>query len=230
MKNKTKGTIAGVAAIALLASGTTFALWNDSVNVDGGVITAGNLDVAIVEPAKDDSVWKDISIDRTDKDHKIVNLDDFRIVPGDTIQGTFGIDAALQGENLVANLGLSLAGAPVGELLSADKGVSITYTLLDNAGKPVQGAENIVAGTTSTVKFAASDNAQKGTLLTLGPALDGVADYKVVVTAHFVNYGVTQKQDKVTKSVLLKDLGVTLEQTRAVGDGGFSAPATTVVP
>ena len=103
MNNKTKGAIAGIAGIALLAGGTTFALWNDGVNVDGGIITAGNLDVATVGTTQ----WVDTSANRTDAGHTI-DLNDFKIVPGDTIQGTFGIAAALQGDNLVANLGLSL--------------------------------------------------------------------------------------------------------------------------
>ena len=106
MNNKTKGAIAGIAGIALLAGGTTFALWNDSANLNGGTITAGNLDVAPLPrrqaPASGWTFRRPHGQQAT-----TIDLDSFKIVPGDTIEGTFGIDAALQGENLVANLGLS---------------------------------------------------------------------------------------------------------------------------
>ena len=48
MNNKTKGLVAGLAGAAVLAGGSTFALWSDSDSVDGGAITAGNLDVAAI--------------------------------------------------------------------------------------------------------------------------------------------------------------------------------------
>lgn len=44
MKKLTKGTIAaGVGVALLLGGGTTLAYWNDSVNMAGSTIQAGNL-------------------------------------------------------------------------------------------------------------------------------------------------------------------------------------------
>lgn len=219
MNNKTKGAIAGIAGIALLAGGTTFALWNDDVNVDGGIITAGNLDVATVGTTQ----WVDTSADRTDKDHNI-DLTEFKIVPGDTIQGTFGIAAALQGDNLVANLGLSLAGNAEGGLLADVKGVSVKYSLVNADTKAVL-AENIALGTSAEVAFAAEDNkgnAATGSkvLPTLPTELPIAANLNVVVTATFDKDTDEQLRTKATAD--LQDLGVTLKQTRTVDGGGFN--------
>ncbi|MFJ6417632.1 alternate-type signal peptide domain-containing protein [Paeniglutamicibacter sp. NPDC091659] len=218
MNNKTKGAIAGIAGIALLAGGTTFALWNDDVNVDGGIITAGNLDVATVGTTQ----WVDTSADRTDKDHNI-DLTEFKIVPGDTIQGTFGIAAALQGDNLVADLGLSLAGNAEGGLLADAKGVTVKYSLVNAAtGVAVPGAKDIELGTPAKVAFAAADNtgnvAPSAVLPTLPAALPTAANLNVVVTATFDEDTDEQLRTKATAD--LQDLGVTLEQTRTATTGG----------
>ncbi|MGL3806854.1 alternate-type signal peptide domain-containing protein [Paeniglutamicibacter sp. R2-26] len=220
MNNKTKGAIAGIAGIALLAGGTTFALWNDSANINGGQITSGNLDVAIVAPEEGTSTWNDVSADRTDNSHAI-DLDTFRIVPGDTIQGTFNIDAALEGDNLVAKLGLMAKGTAAGELLAtADKkGVAITYSLVDSNGAPVAGATDIALGQEATVAFASADNSNNvAALPTLGKSLDGTADYSVVVTATFDK--TTDARTNTQASALLSGLGVTLTQDRTAGTGG----------
>lgn len=218
MNNKTKGTIAGAAAIALLAGGTTFALWSDDAPVDGGIITSGNLEVATTG-----TTWVDLSTDRTDKGHSI-NLAAFKIVPGDTIQGTFGIDGALEGDNLVANLGLTLAGAAEGDLLADAKGVTVTYSLVNTDGSAVAGATDIALGTEATVAFASADNSKNvAPLPTLPKELDGTADYNVVVTAVFDE--TTGEDTRVQATADLQDLGVTLKQTRAKGGptgfGGF---------
>lgn len=216
MNNKTKGAIAGIAGIALLAGGTTFALWNDDASIAGGVITAGNLEVATVGTA----TWKDISADRTDANHTIASLAAFKIIPGDTIEGTFGIDAALQGDNMVANLGLALDGlSPEGSLLADPSVVEISYSLVKADGTAVASATDIALGTPASVKFASADNSNNvAALPTLPAALNGVADYKVVVNVHFLN--ATSARDRVQATADLQDLGVTLEQDRTAGIGG----------
>lgn len=220
MNNKTKGAIAGIAGIALLAGGTTFALWNGSADLNGGTITAGNLDVAVVAPAKGDSVWKDVSGDRTDNSHNI-DLTSFKIVPGDTIEGTFGIDAALEGENLVANLGLSAEGNATGELLATaeKKGVTVTYSLVKADGGAVKGATDIALGTVAPIAFTSIDNKNNvAELPTLGATLDKAVDYKVVVKAAFDR--TVDKRDLVGAKAVLSGLGVNLEQTRTATTGG----------
>lgn len=215
MNNKTKGTIAGAAAIALLASGTTFALWNQSADVAGGTITAGNLEVASTGAG----TWVDLSTDRTDAGHAIADLNDFKIVPGDTIAGTFGIDGALEGDNLVATLGLTLAGAEAGGLLADTKGVKVTYSLVKADGTAVTGATNLALGTPASVAFASADNSNNvAALPTLPTALDAVADYNVVVKAVFD--ATTDERTRVQATADLQELGVSLVQTRTAATGG----------
>lgn len=116
MNKKTTGFVAGVAGAALLMGGTTFALWSDSADVDGAQITAGNLDVEASEWA-----WQDVSGDRTDKPHDI-DLNEFKIIPGDTVAGMLGVDLSLEGDNMAARIQLTdHDGAPI---TSADDLVS----------------------------------------------------------------------------------------------------------
>ena len=213
MKRSVKGLLAASAGVAVIATGATFALWSDSSTTDGGVITSGVLDVDY--PGAVD--WLDVSADRLDAGHSIV-LDDFRISPGDTIQGDLGIDAALEGENVVATLSLSTDAAPSGALLAADDGVVVTYTLLDAAGDPVAAVTNVPFGTASTVTFAASDNGAAGALPTLPAALDSVNDYTVRVTATFD--ATTPDQVRQAAQADLQNLVVNLAQTRTAGAGG----------
>ena len=118
MQKKTKGLVAGAAGVALMLSGTTLALWSDSEEVNGAELTAGNLDISAT-----DAKWKDVSDDRSDNSHGI-DLSDFKIIPGDTIQGTFKVTLDLEGENMAAKVQyLTGQGAPisdVSDLVSGD--------------------------------------------------------------------------------------------------------------
>lgn len=98
MQKKTKGLVAGAAGVALMLSGTTLALWSDSEEVNGAELTAGNLDISAT-----DAKWKDVSDDRSDNSHDI-DLSKFKIIPGDTIQGTFDVTLDLEGENMAAKV------------------------------------------------------------------------------------------------------------------------------
>lgn len=209
MDTKTKGAIAGVAGIALLAGGTTFALWTDEADVDGGIITAGNLDVALLDEVK----WTDMTADRDDHGHTI-DLTTFKIVPGDTIHGTFPIDAALQGDNLTADLGITLGGSvdDAAGLLAGDN-VTVTYTVLHANGTPVSGLSNIELGTEATLPLRASDNTEDRNRTSLPAELDDEADLEVVVAVTFS--GATKGQELVQTKADLQELGVTLTQTRA---------------
>ncbi|UZN02238.1 alternate-type signal peptide domain-containing protein [Cellulomonas sp. S1-8] len=145
MKNKTKGLIAGVAGIALLTGGSTFALWTASSTVAGGTITNGNLAIAAVGTPG----WKDVSTDRADRGtagHDI-SLATWRMVPGDVAEGTYGFQVALEGDNLVANVGVDTT---VGTLPT---GMSVTYDVVSATGTVL--ANDIALGTDSAVRFAA---------------------------------------------------------------------------
>lgn len=211
MKKNVKSLIGITVGGALLASGATFALWSDSDDVQGGTITSGNLDVETVgTPA-----WMDVSPDRTDAPHSI-NLSTFKIVPGDTVEGTFGLDLALEGDNMVAEFDVGGAGA-TGDLIANTEGVTVTYSVFDDAGDPVTGAQDIALGTTAVVNFASADNPVAG-LPTLPATTDGVADYTVVVTAAFDEN--TPDRVRVQATADLQDLSAGLTQIRTPGAGG----------
>lgn len=201
MNKKTTGIIAGAAGAALLLAGSTFALWSDSGKAPGGVITSGNLDVDVVS-----TQWKDVSADRADSPHDI-DLAKFKIVPGDTIQGEYAVDAGLEGDNLVANLALKNGGALTGALKSGL--VDVEYTVLD-------ADRNEVATGSSTgvdVTLASSDNSAPGTLAKLPSATDGTSDFTVVVSVTFDQS--TSDRDLVQAQAELAGSSIQLKQVRA---------------
>lgn len=195
MKNRTKGAVAGVAGVALLAGGTTFALWSDSADLDGGTITNGNLDVAALQ-----TTWKDVSYDRADSPHDI-DLATWQMVPGDTIEGTQGFDVALDGDNLVADLTLADTGAS-----TLAPGVTVEYQVVQ--GDQVLGTAPL--GTPVPVELQSIDNPDELGRTEVGETLDGVADLSVVVRVSFD----ADNRDQVLETSTLSGLSVTLEQIR----------------
>jgi len=210
MNKKTKGILAGVAGIALLTGGATFATWSDSASQNGGTITSGNLDVAAVgTPA-----WYDVSADRTDganltgalagyNGHAIDST--WRIVPGDTAVAAFGFAVALQGDNLAANIDLSDVDALVGA------GATVDYKVLDASGADVTPATGTI------VRLRAADAATDlGGAAVTRTALTGTettADVTVVVSVTFP--GSTANRTNVQTQVAdLTDVSVGLSQVR----------------
>jgi alternate signal-mediated exported protein len=204
MNNKTKGVIAGIAGITLLAGGSTFALWSDSDAAAGGTIVNGDLDVKALGAL----AWQDVSGDRTDSAHDI-DLATWKMVPGDTITGTQALDVALLGDNLSAELSLSKGTA---DTLPA--GVTVTYDVTDGVG-------NVIAtGTTGTgvgsviVDLQSPDNANPDPdFTTVGSALDTDADLKVVVR---VTFDASARVSTLATSTLT-GLSVNLTQVRNAG-------------
>ena len=215
MKSSLKGFLASAAGVAVLATGATFALWSDSSTVDGGVLTSGTLDVEFLgEP-----IWADTSIDRLDVAH-MIDLDLFETIPGDTLSGAFVLDTALSGDNVVADLTVGTSEDASGALLAAVEGVTLTYSLIGADGEIVENVQDVELGTVTTLTFAASDNTAAGSTPTIGPALDSVPDYLVVINAVFDS----DTPDQVSQNVQadLKNLVVSLNQTRTAGSGaGF---------
>ena len=211
MQKKTAGVVAGVAGAALLMGGTTFALWSDSADVDGATITAGNLDVAVVpdETSGSSWSWSDISADRTDSPHTIANLADFRIIPGDTIQGTIALDVALEGENMVANLGFTPGAVTDASLNNLDIDLDV-YSDSDLSAP-------VALGPGDTIQLASADNGAPGSLSTVPATLDDTGDLYVVVTVTFP--ASTADQDLVQTAVSLADSTITLDQVRTDAEG-----------
>lgn len=217
MNNKTKGAIAAVAALALLAGGSTFALWNASITAEGGTITAGNLHVALLgEPT-----WEDRSYDSDPEDWQI-EVSSFHMAPGDTIKGTYEIDAALQGESMLADLTLTVDGAPVSHGEDLFDGLEITYTVLDAKYSPIGELTSLQLGTPGQLTLRPAENGDgdgDGTRRdpsTLPPDLNDELDFTVIVTAGLPRG--TEDRKLTQSQMLLEDLSVQLKQSRAPYD------------
>lgn len=194
MRNKTKGVIAGIAGIALLTGGSTFALWSADAPLAGGTITNGDLDVAAIGTL----AWRDVSADRTPQD---ITLADWRMVPGDTLQGTQGLDVVLVGDNLVADLALTDTGSTLPTGVAVEYDVVVGGTVLATA--PL--------GQSASIELQSADNPDAAGRVVVGSTLDGVADVTVVVRVTFD----ADNQDEVLATTTLSGLAVSLtQQTR----------------
>lgn len=100
---------------ALLLGGSTFALWSANDTFAGGTITAGDLAVNAVT----DTTFWDVTAGRTDATETLpgtdgerlghaIQIDDWRMVPGDTVAANLAAAVTLEGDNMVGRL--SLAG------------------------------------------------------------------------------------------------------------------------
>lgn len=209
MRNATKGFLAGAAGVGLLLGGSTFALWSDNDTVDGAKITAGNLAVKV-----DRAHWRDISDDRTDNSHRI-HLRNFKIIPGDEIQGEYKVNVGLTGDNMVAELSLAQKGKTAGGALA--DGLDITYEVLDKDGNVLVTSGNEGA----RIALASRDNTNRAaTAIVVGPEARGrSADFTVRVTVEFDED--TENQDLVKAHAWLKDADLELEQVRT-GEYGFT--------
>lgn len=199
MKKSTAGIVAAVAGGALLLGGSTFALWSDSAKEEGGKITAGNLDVNLVS-----TNWQDVSGTTA----KTINLDTFKIVPGDTIKGSFEVDLALQGDNLNTELRLSESEALKGAL--AGGLIDVKYEVKDAATGSVIATNN---GTPSVeLRLAPGANTFSGTTVNIPAALGGTSEFLVDVTVTFDPE--TSERDLTETTATLASTGLELVQVR----------------
>lgn len=103
----------------MLLGGPTYALWDAQSNVSSGTITNGNFDVLASELS-----WFDFSTDRADATIPVglnghpIDLATWRAVPADSVIATSEVTGVLEGENMLANLSVTVAGKPVTELMS----------------------------------------------------------------------------------------------------------------
>lgn len=163
MKNSTKGFVAGAAGVGLLLGASTFALWSDSDSASGGTITSGNLNVNV----HDNPQWEDVS----GNDSTPINLSDFRIVPGDTLQGRYFLDVELEGDNMEA--GLSLENSTLDEAIA--NGLDVRYDL-----RQASTGEQIANGGDDGAQFSLTPET-----IPAGVATSNDANYEVVVTVEF---------------------------------------------
>ena len=211
MNKKTTGILAGTAGAALLIGGGTFALWNDAANVGGGTITTGNLDIQEIEGGWS---WVDLSEDRSDAGHEIADLDEHQIVPGDTIEGTIEFSAALQGDNLVAELGGEF-GAVTVDPASTD--AALLDDLIDASVVLKFSADGVDWTPVTDGLFTSEQNPEAGSLPQL-PAEVGAANIRAVVTVTFSADATERELAQIAAT--FGDSTLELVQVRA-GGGGF---------
>ena len=179
MNRKTTGILAGAAGAALLIGGGTFALWSDSVDVDGATITTGNLQI---EASEMGWTWYDTSAEvvlpeplstlavADDELGDPIDAETFRIVPGDEVTGFIEFSAALEGTNLKATLGSDLGGFEGSDWI--DTVVSLQYW---------DGTEWVAAGP----EFFSEDNPAKGTAAFLPADLPAEPNVRARVVVTF---------------------------------------------
>lgn len=88
-----KGIAATAAGVVVLLGGIgTFALWNQDLAIGTDQTATGTLNASF-----DELAWEDVT---PGESNPIDPLEDFRMVPGDTIEGTTTVTVTTQGENL----------------------------------------------------------------------------------------------------------------------------------
>lgn len=137
MNKITKGAIAGGVGVALLLGGAgTLAYWNDQANIGAaGTITAGQLTIERDAAAASDG-W---TVSNNSIQNVAVDLDDFLIVPGDTLTYTATFEIVAEGDNILAEVGIGAnAIAPADAQNGTD--VALAGQLIDSATYTVNGA------------------------------------------------------------------------------------------
>lgn len=228
MKKNVTGALAGVVAVALLTGGSTFAVWSDADNVNGGVVTAGNLDVAATSLG-----WFDTSADRVDIQpalvpfsgsdaHPIDDIGTWRMVPGDCAEYAVGLDVALEGDNLISRI--QVDGFEELAPVDGEQWFTASYTVYDEAGVALSGMRDIPItgdGPADTWVFLQADSVgQAGGIDDAGipvvsdDTLDGVSNMGVVAT---VCMDVNAPERALTQLDLFDANGVTvsLDQVRS---------------
>jgi len=200
---RAKGAIAAASGAALLlVGGGTLALWTDSQSVDGGTIQSGHLAVG---PIVEEGWYQEHETGR-----KPVNLNEYRMVPGDQIINEYPLDLALEGDNLYGELKFNFTAE--GDLLANyenESGLELTYTVYWN-GESLVDVLDIPIDHRSSVFLKSEQNPADGPLIPVPAALDGEQDLSVVVKATFL-YDTPDTQH-VLETLQYGGMDVTLEQ------------------
>lgn len=189
MNKLAKASLATAAGVALLLGGTgTFAVWNDSTDGDGAaIIAAGNL---VVDESATAGVWK--------AGNAVIDIDDYRVSPGDVLVYTKQMRVVAEGDGLTATLSLA-----EGSITAADStraaDVALAALLQDEAELTVSGG-GAITGT--------------GPTFTLTPgtaAIDEVVTVSVEIT--FPDGTTAADNPAKTGAVNLSDFTVAVTQT-----------------
>ena len=112
-----KGTIIGLAGLGLLIGGGTFALWSDTIDLPGGSINSGTLDLALGE-----GTWTDGS------GATITDIASYLIVPGDVVTLTQALTIEATGDTLTGTFEVDFAGLVGGGALAENLVTSYDVT------------------------------------------------------------------------------------------------------
>ena len=128
-RRATAGWVIGLITVFSAAIGVTFAIWSASVQVPGGVVTAGNLSLGNADTVTWVETTPGAASPRSGSGTASLAL--FTGVPGDTVEVRYQVTTDLAGDNLVATLGVELADAE-------PTGLHVTgYRILDSAATPL---------------------------------------------------------------------------------------------
>ncbi|MDR2373574.1 MAG: SipW-dependent-type signal peptide-containing protein, partial [Bifidobacteriaceae bacterium] len=118
------GLVAGAAGVALLLGGSTFAYWSDSTQETVGTITNGVLSVSKGTGAvkafdlRDDKQNSETDYESavgsgTSLYYKVVNLSNFKAVPGDTIEIDIPFTLVAVGDNMKYDVDVQVDGPSI---------------------------------------------------------------------------------------------------------------------
>jgi alternate signal-mediated exported protein len=127
MNRATKGAIAaGAAGILLLGGAGTFALWEDTANISGGTVSTGELKLVLGT-----GTWAE-----TDSPDTAINIDNFKMAPGDSLTYTTTVTATATGNNLHGELKINETSfdTAFGLLGTEHVTATVTNTAVDGGG------------------------------------------------------------------------------------------------
>jgi alternate signal-mediated exported protein len=129
LKKMTKGAIVTAAGVMLLiGGGGTLAVWNVEQNAQAGTVASGDLNLVA-----EAGVW---TVAGVNGPVTIPDINEYRIVPGDTLTYTQNVDITLDGDNISATLSIENAG---GVNTDFDNGTFTTSAVaLTKDGEPVE--------------------------------------------------------------------------------------------
>ena len=196
MKTRTKKIATSTAALGValaLGAGLTAgagALWKDAVATGGTTISAGNLDMNEIAGQ---SALRDVSSDGI-RNGTVVDPTKDKIVPGDTWTKDIALDIALDGKNMIAELGLDPQSKGAGDLLADSQGVKFETEIFkaDENGAPTGAALGTGDLAATRLKLTPADVTKE---------TDGKADYVLRVKATFDKNTPEQVRVKATANL-----------------------------
>lgn len=190
-KKMTQVAVASALGLALLAGGSTYALWSATATADTEATIATG-DLALTASAVQG--WSDVT--NEDTPVAIDDINEYRLAPGSSVQLKQDITAVVVGDNIKGDFKVTLPKSGSNAAILAQS--VVTVDVLDSTGTPV--ANQAVSGDASSVV---------NTIAEL-PKTESAGDvYTVVITVELPS---TADNDTKLQTLTLSDLVVTLDQ------------------